>query len=54
MILPCINCLYKKIRKEGHREFYGCSDEIKKKGFHYDDFFYHHTCDNYEKEEEKI
>ena len=51
MILPCTNCVFKKIRTEGHREFIGCSDTEKEKGFHYDSFFYHHECDNYKKED---
>ena len=51
MILPCDTCKYKTEERAGHRIFVGCSDEEKHKGFHYDDFFYHHRCDNYEKEE---
>lgn len=52
MILPCTDCIYRTIRTVGHRDFIGCSDEEKQKGFHYDAFCYHHTCDNYRKQEE--
>ena len=50
MTLPCDTCKYKTVTIDGHRHFVGCKDEEKKKGFHYDDFFYDHTCDNYERE----
>ena len=53
VICPCDSCKHKIERKEGHRVFLECSDKEREKGFHYDDFFYHHTCDNYESEEEK-
>lgn len=54
MILPCITCKYKKVREAGHRSFYSCSDAEKEKAnFHEDTYFYRHTCDAYEKEEEQ-
>lgn len=54
MDCPCEKCKYKTETKQGHRVFLGCSDEEKKKGFHYDDFFYHHRCDNFEEAEAKL
>lgn len=51
MILPCETCKFKKERSVGFRKFIGCTDKEKeKKNFHYDDYFYHHSCDAYEKE----
>lgn len=53
MILPCENRKFRAEREEGHRVFIKCSDEEKYKGFKYDDFFYHHSCSNYEPEKNK-
>ena len=50
MICPCETCKYKTETKRDHRVFLGCSDAEKRKGFKYDDFFYWHSCDNYESE----
>lgn len=52
MICPCEKCKYKIETKQGHRIFLDCSDKEKAKGFHYDDFFYHHSCDNFESEDD--
>lgn len=51
MILPCETCKYRTVEESGFRKFIGCSDEEKRKGFRYDDFFYRHKCLNYEAEE---
>ena len=52
MILPCLTCKYKTVSEQGFRQFIGCNDKEKKdKNFHYDDFWYHHKCDAYEKED---
>lgn len=51
MILPCETCKYRTEERQGHRNFIGCSDQEKYKGFHYDDWLYHHRCDNYESED---
>jgi hypothetical protein len=54
MILPCTTCKSKKVDKQGPREFVGCDDKIKHdKNFHYDNYFYHHSYDAYEKEAEQ-
>lgn len=52
MILPCTTCKYRTEKSVGFRTFVGCSDkERKDKNFHEDDFFYHHSCDAYIKDE---
>ena len=54
MILPCTTCKYKKEVTQGHRSFVGCVDKEKEKAnFHEDNYFYHHSCDAYEKEEKE-
>ena len=53
MILPCITCKHRTVRKEGHRAFVGCNDAKLKKGFEHDDYFYHHSCTNYEEGDEE-
>ena len=54
MILPCIDCKFRKETDVGFRTYVGCVDEKKKAdNFHNDDYFYHHSCDAYEGEEEK-
>ena len=51
MKLPCIDCKFKKETKVVFRTYVGCSDEKKKAdNFHYDDYFYRHSCDAYEEE----
>ena len=52
MTCPCETCKYKTERKEGHRVWLGCADPEKRKGFQFDDFWYHHSCTNYEREVE--
>ena len=52
MKAPCTCCIYMTTRIEGHRKFTGCSDADKKKGFNYDNFFYHHKCENQEVKKE--
>ena len=43
---PCTMCVNYSETVQGFRKFIGCNDEEKRKGFHYDNFLYHHTCDN--------
>ena len=51
MELPCITCKFKTVVTRGHRSFYGCNDEEKKKkNFHEDTWTYRHSCDAYEVE----
>ena len=51
MELPCITCKFKTVVTRGHRSFYGCNDEEKKKkNFHEDTWTYRHSCDAYEGE----
>ena len=53
MELICSNCKYRVERKDGFRTFIGCLDENKEKGFYQDDYDYHTSCTNYEKESEE-
>ena len=53
MILPCITCKFKTVRRVGFRSYYGCNDPEKKKAnFHEDKIFYRHTCNAYVNEDE--
>lgn len=54
MELICSNCKYRVERKDGFRTFIGCIDKNKEKGFYQDDYDYHTSCTNYEKESEEI
>ena len=49
---PCTMCNNYKETIDGFRKFTGCKDTEKKKGFHYDDFMYYHSCDNQDIREE--
>ncbi|HSQ90227.1 hypothetical protein [Romboutsia sp.] len=49
MYLPCDTCKFKRERKDGFRTFVGCIDKEKEKGFKEDNYFYIHSCSNYEK-----
>ena len=53
MILPCKTCKFvAKPIDMGVREFIGCSDKTKEAGFQEDNYFYRHSCLNYEVREE--
>ena len=41
---PCNTCKYCKEVKEEFRTILTCTDKEKKKLFHYDDYWYDHTC----------
>lgn len=44
MNTPCNTCKYCKEVKEEFRTILTCTDKEKKKLFHYDDYWYDHTC----------
>ena len=41
---PCNTCKYCKEVKEEFRTILTCTDKEKKKLFHYDNYWYDHTC----------
>lgn len=51
---PCTMCVNYAEEDRGIRKCIGCNDDEKRKGFHYDNFWYHHTCDNQTVREECI
>jgi hypothetical protein len=49
---PCKACTnYGEVKRE-HRTFIKCTNEEAHKGFHYDNYWYRHTCDNHTPKDE--